>query len=222
MANQTQFKATYNGLSYNFRLHRQCFKLQITDQESQRATIAIEAISEEQLVTYHDPDLGNIEHSDVIGIFIEYLQIPLSFIKERDFRSLQNIAIDYHQDWALDPHPMLTPTSDIIGVITSQKLHPSGDYITSLKINFTHMTNGLFLISLKGTTDDKNHEAISDFSLTFQANLEIEVWDMQSSCDLRDLFTCYFHEQDFEISILLSDEGVQQILTATIKESITN
>lgn len=222
MENQTQFKATYNGQPCNFKLHRHCFKLQITDQKSQRATIEIEAISEEQLVTYHDPDLGNIEHPDTIGIFIEYLQIPLSSIKEKDFRSLQNVTIDYQQDWALNPHPMLTPTSDIIGVITSQELRPSGDYITSLKIKFTHLTNGLFLISLKGTTDDKDHEAISDFSVTFQANLEIEVWDIESSSDLRDLFTSYFHAQDFEISILLSDEGVQQILTATVKESITN
>lgn len=133
---------------------------------------------------------------------------PLSFIKQKDFRLLQEVVIDYEQNWALDPHPMLTPTSDIIGVVTSQQIHPSGDYITTLKIHFTHLSDALFLISLKGMTDEKNNGAVSDFSLVFQAKLEIEVWDTQSSCDLRDLFINYFNEQDFEISILLSDESL--------------
>ena len=220
MNHPTHFKATYNGQSYDFKTQRQHFKLQIKDAQSQRITIDIAVISGEQLVTYRDPDIGNTEYYDTIGLFIEHLQIPCSFIKEKNFRSLQEVNINYQQDWALDPHPMLTPTSDIIGVITSQ-LRPSGDYITSLKAHFKHLSHGLFLISLEGTTDDKDHEAISDFSLKFPANLEIEVWDVESNSDLRDLFTRYFHEQDFEISILLSDAGIQQILTATVKDSIT-
>lgn len=219
MINKTQFQITYQGKSYDLKLHQQSFKLQISDRQSQRATIEIVAISEKQLVSYQDPDIGNTDYIDSIALFIEHLQIPLSDIKQKDFRSLQAIIIDYEQNWALTPHPMLTPTSDIIGVITTQQIHPSGDYITSLKAGFTHLSNGLFQISLTGKTDDINNEAVSDFSLIFQADLEIEVWDAQSRRDLRELFTSYFHEQDFEISILLSDEGVQQILTVTVKET---
>ena len=222
MINKTQFQITYNGKSYDFKLHRQSFKLQISDQQSQRATINIEAISEKQLVTYQDPNIGSTEYFDTIGIFIEHLQIPLSFIKEKDFKSLQEVVIDYEQNWALNPHPMLTPTSDIIGVVTSQQIHPSGDYITALKIHFTYLSNGLFLISLKGVTEDMDNEAVSDFSLIFQAYLKIEVWNTQSSCNLEDLFTNYFDKQDFDISILLSDEGLQQVLTATVKNPVTS
>ncbi len=77
MVNPMTLKPNISTLNYKLKTHN-----------PKKITIDIAVISGEQLITYRDPDIGNTEYYDTIGLFIEHLQIPCSFIKKKNFRSL--------------------------------------------------------------------------------------------------------------------------------------
>lgn len=165
------FIATYNGNQYEFELLQKKFELFVDLKNPQRISLKVKIISKEREVNFYDEDEGIQSIMDDVGIFIESIQLPICDIKQRNFRTLENIIINFEQDLSLNEHPLLDKYSDSAGLITTSMIHPSGDPIIALSMSFQHVHGGIFLVYLQGKTDDL--DSISTFEVSCYMDMQV-------------------------------------------------
>jgi hypothetical protein len=204
------FQIKYQEKDVNLEIESSELKLVQADSFEQEIGLYISIQSKGAKVDIWDEeDQETYQHHIKPRIHTEWLDIPTDLLKDRNFRSLETVKIDFAESGKLD---------DIDRLIWTEA--PGALYVDNhgvfeqVKIDFKYLGQGIFNVQLKGSA-----EIETPFNVSANIPLEVELKAYDKSAtesDILNFFNRILQPDDFNHDWRYRDDDV--FFSATPKE----
>lgn len=180
----SRFRIKYNGKEIEFEVESGNLQLWKADKFDEKIGLFINIQAEGvEIDLFNEQEQKAYKHYLKPRIYTEWLDIPIDYIKNKNFRTLEEVSIDF-----LDSDEM----DDVESLIWTEA--PGALYVDNhrvfekVKIDFKYEGNGTFTVHLKGTAEFE-----TPFEVSMVIPLEIELIAYRKRATKENILN-FFHE----------------------------
>lgn len=157
---------------------------------------------EKKVVLYDDEENEAYENYLQPRIYTEWLDIKTDSIQNKDFRSMENLVIDFDQTGTEIKTQGIIWKEECPGALYVQ----SHSLFEKVRVRFHHIKNGLFNVKLEGF-------AQFDTSFEIETQIPLQVilksYNHQATIEtIQSYFEELFNQNDFDVEVKRQDKGI--------------
>lgn len=204
------FKIKFHGKEIDLEIELSQLQLVQTDEFEDQIGLFINIQAKGIEIEFFDEgDQETYQHHIKPRIYTEWLDIPTDYIKNKDFRSLETVSIDFKDSEEMDEIERLVWTEA-----------PGALYVDNhgvfeeVKIDFKYLGQGIFQVTLIGCA-----EIETPFEVSAKIPLEVELiaYDKRATKeDILNFFDKILQPEEFDQDWRYRDDDI--FFTATPKE----
>lgn len=178
----TYFRINYNGKEIDFDIASSELQLWKADNFDNKIGLFINVQTQGKEIDFFDAEEQEMyQHYLSPRIYTEWLDIPIDYIKNKDFRTLESVKIDFKDSGTMDEIERLVWTES-----------PGALYVDNhgvfehVNIEFNYLGQGRFNVKLKGTA-----EFDTPFDVSSNISLELELKAYDNRATKEDILTFF-------------------------------